>query len=182
MSSGPQSGALSTLVHSTHSVHTSSHSAPPTQTPKPVATTTTLFSDPFADGVSAYITPCPDRPGTPTVVHVVIHTTVTITDFARYYKTPISSFQPSYIALQDGSLISSVYQDNLHVSEGWLVMGGALSVFFLRNTYRALQYTRTVNVKNKSLFYMLVVSQAIGLIVSVIFVAADFTRTFDCTA
>ncbi|TFK94321.1 hypothetical protein K466DRAFT_571918 [Polyporus arcularius HHB13444] len=61
-------------------------------------------------------------------------------------------------------------------------MGGALGVFFLRNTYRAIQYARIVNVKNKSLFYMLVVSQALGILVSVTFVVADFDRTLNCTA
>ena len=85
-------------------------------------------------------------------------------------------------ALEDGSLISSIYKPNLNVSEGWLVMGGALSVFFIRNTYRAVQYTRTVNVKNKSLFYMLVISQAIGVLVSIVFVFADFWSAFNCTA
>ena len=61
-------------------------------------------------------------------------------------------------------------------------MGGALGVFFLRNTYRAIQYARIVNVKNKSLFYMLAVSQAIGIVVSVTFVVADFDWTLNCTA
>ncbi|KAI0724432.1 hypothetical protein C8T65DRAFT_563474 [Cerioporus squamosus] len=61
-------------------------------------------------------------------------------------------------------------------------MGGALGVFFLRNTYRAIQYARIVNVKNKSLFYMLAVSQAIGILVSVTFVIADFDWSLNCTA
>ena len=61
-------------------------------------------------------------------------------------------------------------------------MGGALSVYFLRNTYRAIQYTRLVNVKNKTLFYLLIVSQVIGIFVSVFFVIADFSDDFNCTA
>ncbi|TBU49637.1 hypothetical protein BD309DRAFT_851085 [Dichomitus squalens] len=61
-------------------------------------------------------------------------------------------------------------------------MGGALTVYFLMSTYKAIQYTRTVNVKNKALFYMLVVSQAIGIFVSVFFVIADFSSAVDCTA
>ncbi|KAI1797766.1 hypothetical protein LXA43DRAFT_876788 [Ganoderma leucocontextum] len=61
-------------------------------------------------------------------------------------------------------------------------MGGALTVFFMLSTYRATQYTRVVKVKGKALFYMLIVSQAIGIVVSVFFVLADFNTNIDCTA
>lgn len=130
---------------------------------------------------SPHATSCTGLSSTPTVVHVVIHTTVTIPDFYHYYKTPISSFRPHYTALDDGSLISSVYTPNLRVSEGWLVMGGALIVFFMLTTYRAIQYARVVKVRNKGLFYMLVASQAIGIVVSVFFVLTDFNTDIDCT-
>lgn len=180
MSSGPLSDALSSSL-ARHSLRSSLPLA--TSSPTSLgATTATLLADSVATAFSAYVTPCPGSSGTPNVVHVVIHTTVTIPDFSRYYKIPISSFHPTYIALDDGSLISSVYAPNLAVSEGWLVMGGALGVFFLRNTYRAIQYARIVNVKNKSLFYMLVVSQALGILVSVTFVVADFDWSLNCTA
>ncbi|PIL32077.1 hypothetical protein GSI_06781 [Ganoderma sinense ZZ0214-1] len=144
----------------------------------------TTFSEAnaIANAASTYATSCTGLSSTPTVVHVVIHTTVTIPDFYRYYKTPLSSFQPQYTALDDGSLISSVYTPNLRVSEGWLVMGGALIVFFMLSTYRAIQYTRVVKVKNKGLFYMLIMSQLIGIVVSVFFVLADFNTDIDCTA
>ncbi|KAI0757119.1 hypothetical protein C8Q80DRAFT_78385 [Daedaleopsis nitida] len=146
-------------------------------------TATTHATANAANGASAYITSCSGPVcETPDVVHVVIHTTITIPDFNRYYKTPISSFQPAYVALADGTLISSVYTSHLHVSQGWLVMAGAFGVFFIRNTYRAIQYTRTVKAKNKSLFYMLAVSQAIGVVVSVAIVVTDFAPTLNCTA
>lgn len=61
-------------------------------------------------------------------------------------------------------------------------MGGALGVYFLRNTYRSIQYTRTVNARNKSLFHMLVLSQIIGVVVVVIYIVANFVPAFDCTA
>lgn len=183
MSSGPLSDSLSptTLSRSHHPAHTSpSTLSTPTRTSQ-VVSDTAPFADPFANGVSAYVTACPDRPGTPNIVHVVIHTTVTIPNYARYYNTPISSFQPTYTALSDGSLVSSIYTPHLRISEGWLVMGGALFVLFLRNTYRAVQYTQTVNVKNKTLFYMLVASQMIGIMVSIFLVVAEFSGSFDCT-
>ena len=60
-------------------------------------------------------------------------------------------------------------------------MGGALTVFFILSSYRAVQYTRVVKVKNKGLFYMLIVSQLIGIVVSVFFVLADFNTDIDCT-
>ena len=75
-----------------------------------------------------------------------------------------------------------MYTPTLQVSEGWLVMGGALVVYFLMSTYKAIQYTRMVKVKNKALFYMLIASQAIGIVVSVFFIVADFDSQIDCTA
>ncbi|CDO72353.1 hypothetical protein BN946_scf184977.g50 [Trametes cinnabarina] len=126
-------------------------------------------------------TPCPTKPASANVVQVVIHTTVTIPDFSRYYSVPISDFHPSYVALSDGSLVSPVFLPNLRVSQSWLVMGGALCMFFLINTYKSFYYCRIVDVKNKSLFYLLCASQLIGLVVSVFFVIADFDSSVDCT-
>ncbi|KAH9857891.1 hypothetical protein C2E23DRAFT_719367 [Lenzites betulinus] len=132
---------------------------------------------------AASITPCTTAPsGSPNVLQVVIHTTVTIRDFSNYYKVPISDFQPTYVALPDGSLVSSVFLPNLTISKSWLVMGGALCMFFLTTTYKSFLYLRTVKVKNKSLFYMLFTSQAIGLFASFFFVVADFVAAINCTA
>lgn len=111
----------------------------------------------------------------------MIHTTVTIRDFNHYYTVPISNFTPSYVALSDGSLVSPVFMPNLIISEFWLVMGGALCMFFFINTYKSFTYCRVVKVKNKSLFYMLLASQAIGLFSSLFFIVADFDSDLDCT-
>ncbi|KAJ8494904.1 hypothetical protein ONZ51_g2008 [Trametes cubensis] len=152
-------------------------------TPDGYETITPTPTNSFVDGISFHAAPCPTKPpGPPNVVHVVIHTTVTIPDFSQYYTVPIAEFRPSYVALSDGSLVSPVFTPNLKVSESWLVMGGALCMFFFINTYKSVWYCRIVNVKNKSLFYMLVASQFIGLFVSVFFLVADFDLSVDCTA
>ena len=139
-----------------------------------------------SDQLPAHTTPCislsAEPSGPPNVVHVVIHTTVTISDYSHFFKdTPITAFQPSYTSLSDGSLVTSAYESNLQVSAGWLVFGGALSVYFARNTYRAIQYTRIVNATKKSLFYMLIVSQAIGVFTVVFYLVADFLPSVNCT-
>ncbi|KAH9944488.1 uncharacterized protein BXZ73DRAFT_39547 [Epithele typhae] len=61
-------------------------------------------------------------------------------------------------------------------------MGGALAVYFLRNTFRAFQYTRLMTAKNKTLFHMLTLSQLVGVVVSIVFLLADFFPQFNCTA
>ncbi|KAI0778068.1 hypothetical protein BD413DRAFT_465782 [Trametes elegans] len=134
------------------------------------------------DGISAHVTPCPSSSGPANVVHVVIHTTLTIPNFSRYYTVAAADFQPSYVALSDGSLLSPVFTPNLRVSESWLVMGGAFCMLFAITTCKSIYYCRTVDVRNKALFYMLSMSQVIGLVVSIFFVIADFDATFDCTA
>ncbi|KAI8995519.1 hypothetical protein BD414DRAFT_243872 [Trametes punicea] len=170
----------------------SSLSLPSEAAPTLIPFLTTPHNDPAAivatrtstDELFANVAPCPTKSpsGPPNVVEVVIHTTLTIRDFSRYYTVPISDFQPSYVALSDGSLISPAFLPNLRVSESWLVMGGALCMFFLINTYKSFYYCSVVDVKNKSLFYMLSASQTIGLFVSLFFVIADFDPSVDCTA
>ncbi|KAI0670018.1 hypothetical protein C8Q78DRAFT_159237 [Trametes maxima] len=145
--------------------------------------TTTLATHSSTSG-SPHITasPCSTSSGSPNIVHVVIHTTVTISDFNSFYSVPISQFQPSYAALADGSLVSPAFTPNLKVTESWLVIGGAITTFFLMNTLRSIMYCRIVKVKNKSLFYMLSASQAIGLFTCAFFVLADFEESINCTA
>ncbi|OJT11052.1 hypothetical protein TRAPUB_12423 [Trametes pubescens] len=157
--------------------------------PSPASTTpheprvTTTGTSTTANAASGHTTSCPtpSPSGPPNVLQVVIHTTVTIRDFDHYYTVPISNFTPSYVALSDGSLVSPVFMPNLIISEFWLVMGGALAMFFFINTYKSFTYCRVVKVKNKSLFYMLLASQAIGLFASLFFIVADFDSDLDCT-
>ncbi|KAI0374286.1 hypothetical protein BV20DRAFT_1110854 [Pilatotrama ljubarskyi] len=166
-----------------HTVTTTAPSFALTNRHGPLATTIgTLSALPRTS--SPHITPCPTSSanGPANVVQVVIHTTLTIRDFSRYYTVPIHDFHPSYTALSDGSLVSPVFIPNLNVSESWLVMGGALCMLFLVTTYKSFTYCRIVDVKNKSLFYMLCASQAIGLFVSIFFLVADFDASLDCTA
>ncbi|KAI0361754.1 hypothetical protein OH77DRAFT_1391537 [Trametes cingulata] len=168
---------LSTGAASLSLAFTNSHD--PTPTNFHGQTTSSLSSTSFS-----HITPCPtsSASGPANVVQVVIHTTLTIRDYSRYYTVPIHDFHPSYTALSDGSLVSSVFTPNLRLSEFWLVLGGALCMLFLVTTYKSYTYCRIVDVKNKSLFYMLCASQAIGLFVSVFFLVADFEPSIDCTA
>ncbi|KAI0639286.1 hypothetical protein C8Q77DRAFT_1044598 [Trametes polyzona] len=167
--------ALSSIFGSFHPPETTNHEH---------ILTPTALSHPTPSTPAPHPTSCAksSSSGSPNVVQVVIHTTVTIRDFSSYYTVPIADFQPSYVALSDGSLVSPIFMPNLTISESWLVMGGALCMFFLVNTYKSFMYCRAVKVKNRSLFYMLFASQAVGLFSSVFFITADFDAAVDCTA
>ncbi|OBZ79409.1 hypothetical protein A0H81_00652 [Grifola frondosa] len=136
----------------------------------------TLLSD---VDIVPFTTPCPTS--TPNIVQIVLHTTLTIPDYSRFYHTPIESFRPSYLSLPDGSLITAPLIDSIRISAAWLVVGGVLSTFFIRNTIVSVYYCRTAKVKNKALFYLLLLSQFLGVVVGVVLLVADFDQAVNCT-
>ncbi|CCM00912.1 uncharacterized protein FIBRA_02958 [Fibroporia radiculosa] len=123
-------------------------------------------------------TPSPD--GDSALVSLDAH--LTLPQYTHYHSVPLQSFQPVYYALNDGSLLTPFYLDHIHIPKLWLFAAGALSVFFLRNTVVALSFIRRSRVKDKTLFYLLLISQLFGLLGSLALVIADFNQSVSCTA
>ncbi|KAJ7431821.1 hypothetical protein B0H11DRAFT_1761405 [Mycena galericulata] len=149
------------------------------QTPSPtLATRPTVVSS--LQLLAPRITPSPTC-CEPNEVVIEIATTLLIQDYARYYDTPISTFQPVYLALSDGSLITSPFMDDLASSYLSLLVTTMLATIFLRNIIVAVDYICRAKMKRKILFYLLLCSQllAMGLVP---LLASYFSVRLDCTA
>ncbi|OCH96527.1 hypothetical protein OBBRIDRAFT_787084 [Obba rivulosa] len=127
------------------------------------------------------VAPTPSCSPTPNVVVIDLYTTLTIPDYSLYYSTPIESFRPTFLALPDGSLISQPFIADQKWSNAWLFVYGSLTMLFLYNSVIAGSYIRRVKVKNKSLFWLLFVSQILALAAPVSEVVGAFDFTASCT-
>lgn len=105
---------------------------------------------------------------------------VSISHYRDYYDGPVESFQPKYYALDDGTLLSDRYVRGQRLARVWLCIAGALCIFFLRNTWLALSYIRRSRVKDKTLFYLLLLSQVLGLLAAITTTVGDLDMSANC--
>jgi len=117
----------------------------------------------------------------PNEVVLELSTTLLIQDYTRFYDSPISTFQPAYFALPDGSLTTIPFNDDLASSYLSLLVTAMLATIFLRNIIVSFDYIYRVNVKRKTLFYLLLCSQllAMGLVP---LLASYVSIHLNCTA
>ncbi|KAH8100620.1 hypothetical protein BXZ70DRAFT_938071 [Cristinia sonorae] len=112
---------------------------------------------------------------------IEISTTVTVSHFRRYYgDIPIDTFTPRYVALEDGSLANPPLLDDIKAASIKLAILSALFTFFLFNTFTAARYIYRGPVKNKTLFYLLLCSQSIGLAAIITMMFPFFETAADC--
>lgn len=128
------------------------------------------------------IHPTPSCSNPPNIVDLAIHTTVTISDFDRFYSTPIYSFQPSYQALPDGSLITPAFVHDGRGTVAWAAVLGGLIMFFIRNCLVSAGFIERVKIKKKNLFYALLASQLLGLVGTIPELLSHFQNNPHCTA
>lgn len=132
--------------------------------------------------VEVRATPAP-TPCSPNEVVVHLSTTVLITDFDRFWEpTPIASFQPTFNALDDGSLVTPPFVQDLYDANLTLLVTGALAIVFIRNIIVSADYLRRGKVKKKTLFYILFLSQVLAPISFVPIILSYFTKVLHCTA
>lgn len=130
----------------------------------------------------ARATPSPTR-CSPNQVVVHLSTTVLITDYDRFWEpTPIASFRPIFITLDDGSLVTTPFYQDLYDANLTLLVTGALAIVFIRNIIVSADYLRRGKVKKKTLFYMLFLSQVLAPISFVPIILSYFTQLLHCTA
>ncbi|KAG5644757.1 hypothetical protein DXG03_007886, partial [Asterophora parasitica] len=92
-------------------------------------------------------------------VIINLSTALVIPDYSLYYKGPISSFQPTFYGLDDGSLVAPPFVNDLYNANISLLAIGMLTMLFARNIVVSGDYLRRVKVKRKILFYILFISQ-----------------------
>ncbi|EMD41768.1 hypothetical protein CERSUDRAFT_90344 [Gelatoporia subvermispora B] len=156
----------------------SSPSATPSSSRNPPPAATTTVHD---VNIVPLVTPTPSCSPTPNVVVIDLYTTLTIPDYSQYYSTPIESFQPTFFALPDGSLIGQPFLSDLRWSNAWLLVTGALTTLFVYNSVLAASYIRRVKVKNRSLFWLLLASQLLAVAAPIPQIVGTFDAGASCT-
>lgn len=119
---------------------------------------------------------------TPNEVVVELATALIIPDYSRFYDTPIQSFHPTYHALDDGSLVAPPYTQDLLSANANLLINGMLVMLFARNILVSCDYIQRCNVKRKSLFYILLLSQLLAPISLIPVILSFFNQHLNCTA
>lgn len=114
-------------------------------------------------------------------VLVQLSTTLTITDYQRYYNSTTQSFIPTYHALPDGSLLTLPYLSDLRETYCVLIYCSILTVVFFRNIIVSGGYIRRGKIKKKGLFYLLFASQLLGPVVLLPLLIVHFTEYVNCT-
>jgi hypothetical protein len=143
---------------------------------RPLATPTT----PPAHLLPPRVTPPPASCSTNQVL-LELSTTLIIEDYQRFYSTDINSFRPSYFALDDGSLITPALITDLRGSNLDLLFTAALAMLFLRNIAVAIDYLRRGKMKNKTLYYFLLASQALAPASFIPSLVSTFNQDISCT-
>lgn len=118
---------------------------------------------------------------TPNQVIIELSTTVVIQDYQRYYSPDINSFSPTYLATDDGSLITPALTDDLWTANLDLLLTAALAMLFLRNIAVAIDYLRRGRNKNKTLLYLLFASQALAPASFIPSLLSFFNQYVSCT-
>ncbi|KAF9452631.1 hypothetical protein P691DRAFT_803749 [Macrolepiota fuliginosa MF-IS2] len=117
----------------------------------------------------------------PNQVIIELSTTVVIKDYQRFYSADINSFSPTYFTTDDGSLITPALTADLWNSNINLLLTAALAVLFLRNIAVAMDYLRRGKMKNKTLFYLLLTSQALAPASAIPSLFSFFNQYINCT-
>lgn len=155
----------------------SSPTAPLSIVDGPLAT----LADPYTHLLLPRVTTPPPACCSTNQVLVELSTTLIIRDYRRFYSTDIHSFRPTYLALDDGSLITPALMNDLWSSNLDLLFVAALATLFLRNIVVAVDYLRRGKMKNKTLYYLLLASQALAPASFVPLLVSTFNQNINCT-
>jgi len=100
------------------------------------------------------------------------------------YYIPITIPPMPYTTLSDGSLLTSLYTEDLAISNVRLFGGSALLTLFIINVWIATTFLRRAQlsfIKDKTLFYLFLASQVMGPVAFASLLAPFFSRSADCT-
>ncbi|KAG7099354.1 hypothetical protein E1B28_001210 [Marasmius oreades] len=116
---------------------------------------------------------------------VIVHlqSEILIPDYSRYYNTPISDFKgPSYQPLEDGSLVTAAFIEDLRNANITFTVLVMLAVIFLHNSFVSANYIRRARIRQKTLFYQLHFSQLLGCVGTFPQIVSFFQREPNCSA
>lgn len=121
-----------------------------------------------------------NSPPTATTTTEVYNLPASILEFPSS-TPPISS---NFTRLPDGSSLTSLYTEDLAISNARLFGGSALLTLFIINVWIAITFLRRAQlsfIKDKTLFYLLLASQVMGPVAFVSLLVPFFSRSANCT-
>ncbi|KAF8307695.1 hypothetical protein DL93DRAFT_2232087 [Clavulina sp. PMI_390] len=138
-----------------------------------------IASSPSSTFVPATTTPAPTS--TQSWVAVPIHTTVTVDVFPPNLHLP-SSYTPIYEAHADGSLVTSLFEEQVGENYFEALLFGIYCSVFAYTLWKGLSYLRRAGPRARAVFIVLCASQLLGLMANIA-VAVGFKITnADCRA
>jgi hypothetical protein len=166
----------------------------------PVATTmlTTLSNGEVSTIVATMLPPL--STATRTVGIIPFTTTLTVDIFPTPRPANLDAYLPSYVAVADvrpmpipfsgilmtlhsqGSLITPLYDQSSMHEHMRIFITGALLMLFIRNILVSIDYLRRTSSRDRTLFWLLVLSQIWGPVRFIPIAAGFFSRTTNCRA
>jgi len=110
-----------------------------------------------------------------------LETSLIIQQFPTPLPDPLQNYQPTYTTLPDGSLLTSLYRADLFSANSRLFGIGALLTLGAINVWTSVSYIKRGKVKDKTLFYLLLASQALLPTCFGALLAPFFLGNVDCT-
>lgn len=115
-------------------------------------------------------------------VLIQLSTTLLVPDYSRYYSdSPIDLFKPVYFPLDDGSLITRPFIDDILHKDICILLTGLLAMLFARNILTSADYLRRVTLKDKSLFHVLFASQLLAVVAFIPTIISQFSQSPNCS-
>lgn len=129
---------------------------------------------------SPKITASPSSTDDGQVLIIRLSTTLTVSDYHRFYDTPTHSFTPTYDALPDGSLLTQPYIADQRYAYSDLIFLSIMTIVFCRNILVAGDYIYRGKVKKKGLFYLLFASQLLAPVALIPLLVVFFHNSLNC--
>ncbi|CAE6352264.1 unnamed protein product [Rhizoctonia solani] len=153
----------------------------PSATPVTTTILTTLPNGEVSTIVTATMLP-PLTTATRTVGIIPFTTTLTVDTFPTPRPVDLDAYLPAYAAKGDGSLITPLYVQSSTNEHIRIFITGALLMLFIRNIFTSIDYLRRTSSRDRTLFWLLLISQLWGPVRFIPVAAGFFNRTADCKA
>ncbi|CAE6429440.1 unnamed protein product [Rhizoctonia solani] len=153
----------------------------PSATPVMTTILTTLPNGEVSSIVTATMLPPVTTP-TRTVGIIPFTTTLTVDTFPSPRPANLDAYLPAYASYGDGSLITPLYSQSSMNEHIRIFITGALLMLFIRNIFASIDYLRRTSSRDRTLFWLLLISQMWGPVRFIPIAAGFFSKATDCRA
>ncbi|CAE6453991.1 unnamed protein product [Rhizoctonia solani] len=174
-------GATQTASLTTSLPQDSMSTAFPSATPVTTTILTTLPNGEVSTITTATMLP-PLTTATHTVGIIPFTTVLTVSIFPTPRPADLNAYLPDFTAKGDGSLITPLYAQSSVNEHIRIFITGALLMLFIRNIFTSIDYLRRTSSRDRTLFWLLLISQMWGPVRFIPVAAGFFNRSADCKA